>query len=198
LRLETMTGAAIAPHIPEVAELRIRLFRAFPYLYEGSLDYERRYLEGYTREPRATLIRVLDGDRLVGVATAVPLASASDIVAEAPRLFAQAGYDPATFYYYAEILVDPAYRGRGVAKLVYAERERLARQWGYRNLCLAVVKRPADHPLKPKDYVSPERIWQRDGFVRTGIEFAYHWPTIQPDGMVVDQDNPMIFWVKAL
>ena len=40
-----------------------------------------------------------------------------------------------------EILVEPAFRGRGIAQAIYAERERHARAWGYRHLCLAVVQR---------------------------------------------------------
>lgn len=198
LRYETSFGAAIAPHVDALASLRISGFRAFPYLYEGSVAYEKAYLAGYLQDPRAMIIRVLDGDRLVAAATACPLATCADVVADAPRLFAAAGHDPKTFYYYAEILVEPAYRGRGIAQAIYAERERHARAFGYAYLCLAVVVRAPDHPLKPKNYVSPERIWIRDGFVPTDIEFAYHWPTIQADGRVVEQDNPMRFWMKRL
>lgn len=198
LRIETSFGRDIAPHIAELAALRIRGFRDFPYLYEGSLDYERHYLEGYLAEPRATLIRVLDGDKLAAAATSTPLASSADIVAEAPELFAAAGHAPKDFYYYAEILVEKAYRGRGIAQLVYAERERLAQSWGYEHLCLAVVERDEHHPLRPADYQSPERIWRRDGFVKTDITFTYSWPTIHADGHVAEVDNPMRFWTKDL
>lgn len=198
LTYECHVGPAILPFVPEMAEFRIRGFRAFPYLYEGTTAYEEKYLQGYVHEPRALLVRVLDGRHVIGVATATPLASSADIVAEAPLGFAAAGHDPKTFYYYAEILVTPSYRGRGIARRVYEERERHARQWGYRHLCLAVVERPEDHPLKPNDYAPPERIWIRDGFERTGIRFAYEWPTIQPGGLVVAQQNPMVFWMKEL
>jgi GNAT superfamily N-acetyltransferase len=153
---------------------------------------------GYLEEPRSLLVRAQDDGKTVAVATACPLASASDIVAEAPPLFTAAGLDPAEFYYYAEILVDPAYRGRGIAKEIYRERERRARAWGYRRLCLAVVQRSPNHPLRPPDYQPPERIWIRDGFVKTDIRFAYRWPTIQSGGGVVEQDNLMAYWTKDL
>ena len=45
LRLTPLTGAAILPLLDTLADLRIRVFHDYPYLYEGSLDYERRYLQ---------------------------------------------------------------------------------------------------------------------------------------------------------
>lgn len=198
LRYTTHFGRAIEPFIPEVAAIRIRGFRAFPYLYEGSTAYEESYLRGYAQEPRAMLVRVRDGNETIAIATATPLACSCDIVADGPELLRRAGYEPKEFFYYAEILVDPRYRGRGIAQTIYAMREQTARELGFTKLCLAVVQRPADHPLKPADYVSPERIWVRDGFRQTEAVFAYGWPTIQADGSVREQDNQMRFWVRDL
>jgi hypothetical protein len=56
-----------------VARLRIAVFRAFPYLYDGDLDYERRYLEPYRSSPGAIVVGAFDGDRLVGAATGTPM-----------------------------------------------------------------------------------------------------------------------------
>ncbi len=198
LRLETHLGSEVLPYIRDVATMRIEGFRDFPYLYEGTYEYEEKYLEGYAKEPRAMLIRVLEGDQLAAVATSTPLASSADIVAEAPERFAALGHDPKTFYYYAEILVKKAYRGRGIAEMIYREREKWARKWGYRHLCLAVVQRSKDHPLRPVDYKSPERIWIRDGFTKANVEIIYNWPTILPGGEVAPLDNPMAFWMRTL
>ena len=35
-----MTGAGLADVLPALAELRITVFRAFPYLYDGDAAYE--------------------------------------------------------------------------------------------------------------------------------------------------------------
>lgn len=40
MRVESF-GKDIAPLIPRLAELRIKVFHDFPYLYEGSLEYEK-------------------------------------------------------------------------------------------------------------------------------------------------------------
>lgn len=197
-KLDVYYGSDIAPHIGAVAQVRIEQFRHYPYLYDGSLAYEENYLAGYLNEPRAQLIVARHMGAVAAVATAVPLASSSDIVADAPVLFAAAGHNPKTYYYYAEIIVLPDHRGAGLAKQIYALRAAAARDFGYQNLCLAVVDRPADHPLKPSGYVGPERVWIKDGFKKTDIRFSYDWPTIQSDGETIDQANDMVFWIRAL
>ena len=50
------------------------VFRAFPYLYDGSVNYEERYLQTYIRSPRAVIVSASDGGTIVGAATALPLA----------------------------------------------------------------------------------------------------------------------------
>jgi hypothetical protein len=197
-QFQAFYGRAIAPHIGDVAKVRIEQFRHYPYLYDGSLAYEETYLAGYVNEPRAQLIVVRHMGSIAAVATAVPLSSSSDIVADAPVLFASAGHNPTTFYYYAEIIVLPEHRGNGLAPRIYAMRAAAARDFGYRHLCLAVVDRPSDHPLRPSGYVGPERVWIKDGFQKTDIRFTYDWPTIQADGKTIDQANAMVFWIRSL
>ena len=43
----------------DVAALRIAVFRDWPYLYDGTVEYERSYLESYRNSPAAVLVPVL-------------------------------------------------------------------------------------------------------------------------------------------
>lgn len=45
--LFTLTGKEIGDALDDLAALRVKVFREWPYLYEGSLDYERNYLRRY-------------------------------------------------------------------------------------------------------------------------------------------------------
>ena len=74
-----------------LARLRIEVFRDFPYLYEGDVDYERRYLATYMASPGAVIVGAFDGTELVGAATASPLA---DHFGEFAQPFAARGLDP--------------------------------------------------------------------------------------------------------
>ena len=69
MRVEALAGAALDASLDAVARLRIAVFRDWPYLYDGDLDYERRYLAPYRDNPRAVVAGAFEGDRLVGAAT---------------------------------------------------------------------------------------------------------------------------------
>lgn len=69
-----LTGAALDAALGDVARLRIAVFRDWPYLYDGDLDYERRYLAAFRASPQAVVVGAYDGNTLVGAATAAPSA----------------------------------------------------------------------------------------------------------------------------
>jgi len=73
MEIKIIHGKAIADYLPAVAALRIEVFRAFPYLYQGNLDYEQRYLQTYVNSPESLCVLVFDGRSIVGASTGVPL-----------------------------------------------------------------------------------------------------------------------------
>jgi GNAT superfamily N-acetyltransferase len=193
VRVACMTGAAIAPYLDALAELRMRIFRAFPYLYDGSADYERAYLASYAQSPASLIVLALDGDRVIGAATALPLAQHSDDVV--PPL-ARAGFAPDTVYYFGESVLEPAYRGHGIGARFFVEREAQARALGFRIATFCAVDRPADHPRRPADYQPPGALWRRHGFVRRpDIVGEFAWRDV---GDSDETAKPMVFWVKEL
>jgi GNAT superfamily N-acetyltransferase len=193
IRIECATGAAIARHFDALAALRISVFREYPYLYEGSLAYEREYLAGYAGSPDSLVVVACDGDRVVGASTALPLTVHSDSVV--PPL-ARAGFDPATVYYFGESVLEPAYRGRGVGSRFFEERERRARELGFAIAAFCAVERPADHPLRPPGYQPPGALWRRHGFERRAdIVGTFAWRDV---GNADETAKPMVFWIKSL
>ena len=59
-------GPYITPWLDQVAQLRLTVFRDWPYLYEGDLDYERDYLAAYVRSADSLFVMAFDGDQVVG------------------------------------------------------------------------------------------------------------------------------------
>ncbi len=90
VEVRPLTGAEFDAAIPALANLRIRIFRAFPYLYDGDLAYEEKYLARFKAADRAFLAAAFDGDSIVGAATAAPMAGETD---EFRAPFEKAGYD---------------------------------------------------------------------------------------------------------
>ncbi len=101
--VETLSGAAVAPAIADLARLRVEVFREFPYLYNGDPNYERKYLRKYVDLPESTLVVARSRGAIVGVSTALPLLSAE---AEVIAPFRKSGIDPAQVYYFGEIGAD--------------------------------------------------------------------------------------------
>ena len=115
-----LTGEEVSARFEDMARLRIAVFRAFPYLYDGDMDYERRYLETYAAAPGAFVCGAFDRDDLVGMATASPL---SQHKAEFAEPFETRGLDVDDFFYFGESVLLPAYRGQGVGVRFFEGRE---------------------------------------------------------------------------
>jgi GNAT superfamily N-acetyltransferase len=194
LRFERRQGAAIGELFEPLAELRIAVFREFPYLYEGTTDYEKQYLQRYTRSEQAVVFAVFDGPLLVGATTALPL---RDEMPELLAPFAAAGLDPDPVFYFGESLLLPAYRGRGLGHRFFDEREAHARQQGtYHTTCFCAVERAPDHPDRPDGYRSNEVFWQKRGYLKTpALQTTLDWPD---RGQPESTPKTMTFWLRKL
>lgn len=194
ITIKLLSGAAIAPYIPELARLRIEVFRDFPYLYDGSLEYEEHYLQTYVDAPNSLAVLAYDGDRAVGVSTGLPM---QDETEEFQRPFVAAGYDPARIFYCAESVLLKSHRGKGIYKHFFDGREGHARRLGRFDWCtFCCVQRPEDHPLRPVDYAPLDPVWRKFGYVRhPELVTHYHWKDVDSQE---ETDKPMVFWLKSL
>ena len=111
MRVEPLAGTALEAALDGVAALRIAVFRDWPYLYEGTLEYERGYLARYRDNPRAAVVGAFDGESLVGAATGTPMEDHADAFAAA---FATRGFSLSDIYYCAESVLLSDYRGLGI------------------------------------------------------------------------------------
>ena len=124
VRVEPLLGARLQAHLLDVARLRIEVFRAFPYLYDGDLDYERKYLAAFAASRDAVIVGAFDGDQIVGASTAAPLATQMD---EVTSPFAKRGDDLPSYFYFGESVLRRDYRGQGIGVRFFELREAQAR-----------------------------------------------------------------------
>lgn len=197
LVIKLLQGRDIEPHIDAVSHLRTKLFREFPYLYEGSIAYEKDYIKGYLSDNKSLFVVAFDGDSIVGAITGIPLASESEVIVGAADLFRACDIDPSVYYYIGEGVVLPAYRDAKTALAMYKLMLNQIKQWKiFNKLCFVAVEREENHPLRPKNYSSLVPVFKRLGYKKTDITFSYNWPTIQTNGSVKDAENELTFWVN--
>lgn len=194
LELKRLSGEALNQYIPELAQLRIQVFRDFPYLYDGDTDYEARYLQTYIEAPDSVIVLAFDGDKVVGASTGIPLKYETDEV-KAP--FIKAGIDVDSVFYCGESVLLSKYRGQGAGVAFFDHREAHARELGgYEYSCFCGVQRPDDHPRRPAGFKPLDNFWRKRGYEKhPELHTTFSWKELDEDH---ESPKPMTFWMKKL
>lgn len=194
LRTQIVTGSALAAHIGALATLRIRVFREYPYLYDGTEDYERKYLETYTASPDAMAVLAFDGEKIVGASTGVPMAHETG---EFKKPFAARGMNSGKIFYCGESVLLPDYRGRGLYRAFFSGREAHARTLGgFEWITFCGVVRDGSDPRAPAGYEPLDNVWRHFGYEpQPDLIAHYPWREV---GATETTDHPMMFWIKRL
>jgi GNAT superfamily N-acetyltransferase len=194
LQVAALTGEDLAQVIPAAARLRIAVFRHWPYLYDGTMDYEEGYLSKFAGAPGAVIVSACDGETIVGCATAAPMA---EVETEFSAPFRERGWDIARLFYCGESVLLPEYRGRGLGHVFFDEREAHARRLGgFTHSTFCAVVRPQDHPLRPHTYAPLDAFWRKRGYEKAeGIMTDFAWKDVDQPRETM---KPMQFWIKPL
>jgi len=193
IAVRTLSGPEVTQHLADLARLRIAVFAAFPYLYEGSEEYEADYVREFAAEPGSVLVAAFDGDRVVGAATASPMASQKP---EFRAPFEERGYDTGAMFYFGESVLLPEYRGQGIGHAFFDHREAAARAAGATHACFASVIRAEDHPARPTDYRPLDSFWRGRGYAPVpGLVTYLTWKEY---GESSETPKAMQYWLRPL
>lgn len=191
MNVTALSGPELRPFLGDLARLRTQVFRAFPYLYGGTPEYEEAYLQTYLDARDAVIILARDGGEVVGASTAVPL------IHETPEVrapFEPPEFDVADVLYLGESVLLPEYRGRGLGHAFFDGREAYARRLGLGITAFCAVQRPEDHPARPADYRPLNAFWAARGYVeRPDLQTTMGWQDV---GQTTETPKPMQFWLR--
>ncbi|AGH96724.1 GNAT family N-acetyltransferase [Pseudobdellovibrio exovorus] len=193
-----LTADEVRLRISEIAALRIKIFQDFPYIYDGSIDYEVKYLGRYLQAPNARFIGAFSeaedrDENLIGIATCLPLSEEENFVKEP---FLNAGFKPEDVFYFGESVLLPQYRGQKVGHRFFDEREKVAREFGSTYTSFCAVHRPENHPLRPQNYRPLDEFWRARGYEKKPeLTSTFEWKDVDQD---VETGKTMVYWLRRL
>ena len=188
---QTIYGLDVIPYLDDIARLRITIFREFPYLYEGSLAYEKEYLAKFSRSKESVTILAKDQEEVIGVFTGLPLHLEEETIT---RSIPQEKLLDS--FYFSELLLLKAYRKQGIGKNLLQQMETIIKQKAvYQRIVFASILREENHSLKPLDYYSMDNAWKKYGYSKTTDTCQILWKEINQEE---ESPKTLAIWEKAI
>lgn len=194
VNISVLSDIQVSSCIEEIARLRINIFKEYPYLYDGDLNYEADYLKKFVHTPDSIVVILKDNEHVVGAMTGLPLKYEDESI---QRPWLEQSEDIEKVYYFSEILIYPEYRGKGFGQKIFDLAEKTVIGFNtYTIFSLATVIRPEDHPEKPGDYKELYAFWSKNGYTNNeNLICRIPWKEIGED---VASSKPLMFWLKKL
>lgn len=193
IRVASFTAAAAKQYKKDLAQLRINVFRDYPYLYDGSLEYEAQYLETFLESEESVIVVAFDQEAVIGVSTGIPLKQEPD---EIKKPWLATGIALDQIFYFSESVLLKAYRGQGIGVQFFEHRERWAKQLNYEVTTFCGIIRVDDHPDRPIDYVPLDQFWTKRGYQKKeGIIGKISWKEVN---QTAETEKELQFWYKYL
>jgi GNAT superfamily N-acetyltransferase len=193
LEVRALNGAGLERHLEDVARLRSAVFRDWPYLYDGRMEYERAYLDTYRDRPGALLVAAFDADMLVGASTSTLMEDQAEAFSEP---LSKIGLPVEKILYGPESVVLPAYRGLGLGHRFFDLREAHARALGRSHVAFCSVVRAPDDPMRPETFRTNDAFWSGRGYAPLpGVMAEFSWKDL---GAKAETAKKLQFWMRAL
>jgi len=194
IKIRSFTGAGVKTYIPSIAKLRIEVFKEYPFLYVGDMEYETRYLKKFIQCKEAIAVLIFDGPKIVGASTGLPL---EDEGLEVQKPFLEHNQNPADYFYFGESVLLHPYRGRGLGHHFFDLREAHVKHLKrFKYICFCTVMRQKNHPRRPKDHMPLENFWKKRGYAEhPELKCSIAWKDMDDDE---ESQKPMVFWTKDL
>ncbi|MEB3702292.1 GNAT family N-acetyltransferase [Candidatus Bealeia paramacronuclearis] len=198
ISIEIFKGPEGAPYIPKLAQMRVKEFFNFPYLYVGNVEEDAQYSQYYSQTPQGLILCAVEENEMVGILSGLPF-SAPVAFLKSWRNHAKAqGVDLSEAYYAGELIIEEAHRKKGLASQLMKHLEDEAKKMGYKNLAGITAIRAENHPLRPQNYSSADLVWPKLGFQKAPVTFSIDYPTRQIEGSALVEKNDMALWVREI
>ena len=189
--LALLNGSEASRYCEQIASLRIHGYAEFPFLYQGTYECEKEYLEHYFNSKKSRFLIAFDGDKIVGLSIAIPLVDELD---EVKQPFIKQGININTYAYIGDMVILPNYRHLPILSCMFKFYEQYVDKFGYEHIFWAIVDRPIDHPDRPKNYNDLAYLWNDFGYYKqTNIALNMAWKELNK---VDSEMHTLSIWQK--
>ncbi len=194
IEVKSFNGGEAKKYVKDLAELRIEIFREYPYLYNGNIKSEKEYLSTFIDAKDSVLVLAFDGDKVIGASTGLPMEQETENV---QKPWKENGFDLSKIFYFGESVLKNEYRGKGIGVKFFEHREKWAALLNrFDMFAFCGVIRPDDHPLRPKGWQPLDLFWQKRGYRKTDDYICEMlWQEI---GQSEETPKKLLFWQKKL
>ncbi len=193
INITSFVGPTEQEYKNALAKLRIEVFRDYPYLYQGSIAYEEKYLDTFSQSEESIIVVAFDGSEVIGVSTGIPLKCEPD---EVKQPWLDGAGDISNIFYFSESVLKKNYRGQGIGVKFFEAREQWAKQLNYEIATFCGVVRADNHPDKPADYIALDNFWTKRGYQKKeGFVCKMSWQEIHE---TTESEKELQFWYKQL
>lgn len=194
LTINKLSGSQIQAAADHLAQMRIKMFREFPYLYEGTIAYEKEYLKQYTNSEDSLFLTIEAEGNIVGMLSSLPLAD-TDPGFQKP--FVENGDNVDEIFYIGEVIIEPAARGHWkITPKLFDKVEAHAKEKGFKSTVFCTVVRPEDHPMRPKGYRPLDLLCKFRGYEKLpGYLCHFEWQDVGQDK---ESTKPLQYWRHML
>lgn len=194
LKFKKYIGKEIEKILSPLADLRITVFCDFPYLYEGTHEYEMSYLQTYVNAEKAMVFTVWDNNEMVGACTCIPL---TEEMQEVQKPFIDRQLPIEKIFYFGESILIKSYRGNGIGHRFFDEREKHAASFNtYSDTYFCSVIRPENHTLKPDGYYPNDVFWTKRNYEKVpDLTCKMSWKDIDEQE---ESYKELVFWHKSI
>ena len=165
LHFENYQGKEAAPHNETLISFVNRVLYDYPYRDSEGYTDSLGGLRGYAQCPDRYVLFAKDGEKVVGVATGIPLADSWDSHT-APLKKKMA--DVSKVYYVPELMVLPGYQGQGLGTKLGNAIEQFAKEHGYTHLALMAIDSEGSSIFKRLSYTKHPEIFLDATWVHVG------------------------------
>lgn len=191
--IRLLKGKEIQRHLPSVANLRLRVFKEYPYLLESDPAEALEYLSLYATAKDSLLVTATSNNELVGTVAGIPLNTTAAII---QKVFKDNHQTLEQWFYIDEIVIAPQWRNRGLARVFLRALEDHAKETGHRFTTFCAIHRPSNHPSRPRGFMPLDDYFASLGYERLPeCKLDLDWVDI---GEGRSSTKKMVFWYKDL